>query len=138
MGPFGVMAEYIESAQEVGFGGRTEEFTNEAAQITAVWSITGEDQGFKGIKPTRPGGAWELALRYSTLDIDDAAFDLAFADASRSVESADVWAVGLNWTITPNLKAFTNYTITQFDGGAANGGDRDDEEALFTRLHLNY
>lgn len=138
VGPFGVMAEYIESAQEVGFGGRTEEFTNEAAQITAVWSITGEDQGFKGIKPTRPGGAWELALRYSALDIDDAAFDLAFADASRSVESADVWAVGLNWTITPNLKAFTNYTITQFDGGAANGGDRDDEEALFTRLHLNY
>ena len=49
-----------------------------------------------------------------------------------------MWAVGLNWTITPNLKAFTNYTITQFDGGAANGGDRDDEEALFTRLHLNY
>ncbi len=40
--------------------------------------------------------------------------------------------------ITQNLKACTNYTITQFDGGAANGGDRDDEEAFFTRVQLNY
>jgi phosphate-selective porin OprO and OprP len=138
VGPFGVMAEYIESTQDVGLGGRTEEFTNEAAQITAIWAITGEEESFKGIKPTRPGGAWELALRWSTLQIDDSAFDLKFADPAKSVESADEWAVGLNWAITQNLKAFANYTVTQFDGGAANGGDRDDEKAFFTRLQLNY
>ncbi len=63
----------------------THEFTNKAAQITAVWSITGEDQSFKGIKPKNPGlnaGAWELALRYATLEVDDSAFDLGFADPS--------------------------------------------------------
>jgi len=138
VGPFGVLAEYIESTQEVGLGGVTEEFTNEAAAITAVWAITGEEESFKGIKPTRPGGAWELALRWSTLEIDDSAFDLKFADPAKSVESAEEFGVGLNWTITPNLKAFANYTVTQFDGGAANGGDRDDEKAFFTRLQLNY
>src|SRR5690606_34655790 len=49
VGPFGVMAEYIQSTQAVGYSTAdedfgTHDFTNKAAQITAVWSITGEDQ----------------------------------------------------------------------------------------------
>ena len=111
----------------------------DAEDALSALNVLRRQTAAQNVTVTSASKALELAQkRYSTLDIDDAAFDLAFADASRSVESADVWAVGLNWTITPNLKAFTNYTITQFDGGAANGGDRDDEEALFTRLHLNY
>ena len=85
------MAEYIESTQDVGYATEdedfgTHDFTNKAAQITAVWSITGQDQSFKGIKPKNPGlnaGAWELALRYATLEVDDSAFDLGFSDPSK-------------------------------------------------------
>jgi phosphate-selective porin OprO and OprP len=103
-----------------------------------VWAITGEEEGFKGIKPAGPGGAWELALRWALLDIDDDAFDQGFADPAAAITEAEQWAIGLNWTITPNLKAFTDYSVTHFDGGAAGGADRDDEKVLFTRLQLNY
>lgn len=138
VGPFGVMAEYITSEQDVGLAGVTETFTNEAAQVTGVWSITGEDQGYKGIKPAGPYGALELALRWSHLEIDDEAFDLRFADPAVSVSEADQWSVGLNWTITQNLKAYTSYSVTQFADGKAGGEDRDDEKVVFTRLQLNY
>jgi phosphate-selective porin OprO/OprP len=132
------MAEYISSEQDVALGAVGETFTNEAAQITGVWSITGEEQSYKGIKPAGPNGAWELALRWSHLDTDDDAFDLGFADPSVSVTEADQFSIGLNWTVTPNLKAFTSYSQTSFDGGAPGGEDRDDEKIVFTRLQLNY
>jgi phosphate-selective porin OprO/OprP len=138
VGPFGVMAEYISSEQELSLNGAHGNFTNEAAQITGVWAITGEEEGFRVIKPAGPGGAWELALRWALLDIDDDAFDQGFADPAAAITEAEQWAIGLNWTITPNLKAFTDYSITHFDGGAASGADRDDEKVLFTRLQLNY
>lgn len=146
VGPFGVMAEYIESEQAVGYSTAdadfgTDNFTNKAAQITGVWSITGEDQSFKGIKPKNPGlnaGAWELALRYSTLEVDDLVFDLGFANPSTQVQKADEAAIGVNWVITQNVKLAANYTQTKFDGGAANGGDRDDEKVFSTRVQLNY
>ena len=143
VGPFGVMAEYIESTQDVGFATDiedfgTHDFTNTAAQITGVWAITGEDEGFKGIKPVGANGAWELALRYATLEVDDAAFALGFADPAKSVEKANESAIGLNWVVTQNMKVLTNYTYTQFDGGAKNGEDREDEQVFSTRLQLNY
>ena len=138
VGPVGLMAEYISSEQEVALGNQRGEFRHEAAQITGVWAITGEEEGFKGIKPAGPGGAWELALRYALLDTDDQAFEQGFADPDTAVTRAEQWAIGINWTITPNLKAFTDYSVTQFDGGAATGADRDDEKVLFTRLQLNY
>jgi len=143
IGPFGVMAEYAESEQEVGYATEDEDFgsrnfTNTAAQITGVWAITGEDESFKGIKPAGANGAWELALRVATLEIDDNAFDLGFADPTRYVQKAEEAAIGVNWTVTQNLKVLTNYTYTQFDGGAKNGEDREDEQIFSTRLQLNY
>jgi phosphate-selective porin OprO/OprP len=143
VGPFGVMAEYAESDQQVGFETEdltldNENFTNKAAQITAVWAITGEPENYKGfIKPINSYGAWELAARWSTLEIDDKAFDLGFSDPTKNVQKADEWALGVNWTVTQNLKVLTNYTHTSFDGGAKNG-DREDEEVISTRLQLNY
>jgi phosphate-selective porin OprO/OprP len=147
VGPFGVMAEYIESIQDVSYASGdedfgTHDFTNKAAQITGVWAITGEDESFKGIKPNNPGfpggGAWELALRVASLEVDDNIFDLGFSDPTKNVQKADEAAIGLNWTVTQNLKVLTNYTYTKFDGGAANGGDRPDEKVFSSRLQLNY
>ena len=74
-------------------------------------------ESFKGIKPKNPGlnaGAWELALRYSTLEVDDSAFDLGFSDPAKNVQQADEAAIGVNWVITQNVKLSANYTHTQF------------------------
>ena len=46
--------------------------------------------------------------------------------------------VGLNWYLNRNLKIVLGYDQTKFDGGAPNGGDREDEKVLFTRFQVAY
>lgn len=97
----GLIAEYIQSEQEVSAGilpanatttgtltratsTVTRTFENDAWQLSATWVITGEDSSFRGVaKPANPytiggpgWGAFELAARYGVLDIDDSAFDV--------------------------------------------------------------
>ena len=138
VGPFGAMAEYASSEQDMALADVSDSFTNEAAQFTAAWAITGEDESYKGIKPLGEYGGLEAVARWSTLDVDDDVFDAGFADPAKSVDGADQWSLGLNWSITQNFKILTSYSQTSFDGGAENGGDRDDEKLVFTRLQLNY
>ena len=53
-----------------------------------------------------------------------------------SPRAKSVWGVGLNWYLSRNLKWQVNYERTSFDGGAAAGADRDDEQAVLTRLQV--
>ncbi len=79
--------------------------------VYGTWSITGEsraaayriDQGeWKRIKPTRPfnldegtWGAWELALRYAQIDLNDG----AFTGGDESVLTS-----ALNWYLNNNMR----------------------------------
>ena len=149
-GPLGLLGEWITSSQEVrvvsGTGAGTRaKLENEAWQVVAGWVLTGEDASFRGVvKPSSPftigkegWGALEVVGRYGRLDIDDAAFPL-FASAAASANGARSWGLGLNWHLTQNLKLATSYTRASFDGGAAVGADRADEQALFTRAQLSF
>ena len=79
----------------------------------------------------------EARSRYGRLDIDDGAFPL-FADPAKSAAAATSWTVGLNWSLTGSLKLVANLSRTFFDGGAADGRDREDERAFFTRLQFSF
>jgi phosphate-selective porin OprO/OprP len=149
-GPFGLMAEYIVSAQELLLAsgvnaGVRRDIENDAYGVTASIVLTGEDASYKGVaKPDHPftigaagWGALELVARYGRLDIDDDAFPL-FADLARSAATASSWGLGLNWYLTSNFKLVANYTQTTFDGGAAGGRDREDEQAFFTRAQFSF
>ena len=46
------------------------------------------------------------------------------------------FGVGVNWYLSRFYKVMVNYDFTRFDGGAPNGGDREDEHVLMTRLQL--
>jgi phosphate-selective porin OprO/OprP len=140
---FGLLAEYIESAQELRVGATRAELENTAWQATVSWVLTGEDISYRGVakpsSPFSPGkgnwGAWELVGRYGELDVDDGAFPL-FADPAVAARSAQSLTVGVNWYLTSNLKLVANYLQTSFDGGASAGADREDEKAVFTRLQV--
>ena len=142
---FGLLAEYIESAQELRIGATEAELENTAWQATASWVLTGEDASYRGVvkpsSPFSPGkggwGAWELVGRYGELDVDESAFPL-FADPAIAARSAQSWTVGVNWYLTSNLKLVANYLQTSFDGGAAAGADRETEKAVFTRLQVAF
>ena len=120
-GPFGLLGEYVSSSQEVTRGMDSVEIRNDAWNLTAHYVLTGEDAGFNGVSPEEPfdmdqrkRGAWEIAFRYSRLNIADAAFPV-FADSTTSAAGADNLAAGVNWYLNRNVKFSFNYDQTKFE-----------------------
>jgi phosphate-selective porin OprO/OprP len=117
IGPFSAQVEYITTS--VSRNVATDlDFDGWYAQ--AGYFFTGESRNYKkgsfgAITPkTSVGeggiGAWELALRYSTLDLID-----------KDINGGDVdsYTVGLNWFATPSLRFSANYVdVLNVKGGA--------------------
>lgn len=144
-GRFGALAEWISSEQEVvAADGTRDALRHRAWQFTTGVVLTGEDASHRGVKPNRPfapgeggWGAFELMGRYGQLDVDDDAFPV-FADPEAAASRARAWTLGLNWYLTSNFKLVANYTHASFDGGAADGADREDEKTFFTRAQFQF
>jgi phosphate-selective porin OprO/OprP len=119
-GPFSAQAEYISTSvnrsvgSDLGFDGW---------YLETAYFLTGESRQYKQGKFTKPlpksnvgeggMGAWQLALRYSTLDLSDGLIKGGEADAV---------TVGLNWFPTPTLRFTANYVdVLDVDGGPNDG-----------------
>lgn len=183
-GPLGVIAEYAFVHQDVSLLNSTtsanasvvvpntsKSLSHDAWQIAASYLLTGEDASFKGVKPKQDfdidkggWGAWELAARYSELNLDDDTFKnkagtsfsnsgngvlQTYADLGNSAKSAKSWTAGLNWYWNQNVKLQLNYELTKFDGGAttnnananatgSNVKDRPDEKAILARFQVAF
>ncbi len=146
-GPIGLLAEFAVSEQDLV---RTDTaardtLSNTAWQVYATYVLTGEDASYGGVRPLtnfsiKEGtwGAWELAARYGELDIDNDAFvGSTFSSATNSVSKIKSATLGVNWYWNRNFKVSVNYDHSVFEGGAA-GGDRDDEQAIFSRFQLQF
>jgi phosphate-selective porin OprO and OprP len=145
-GRFGLLAEYVSSAQEVRRAAVARKLTNTAWQAAGSFALFGGEPSYRGINPQKPfdrtahtWGALELAARYSVLDIDDDAFPL-FANPASAASRAEAWALGLNWYLNRNVRWMLDYEQTTFEGGAPPGdhGDREDEKALLGRVQISF
>lgn len=92
--------------------------------VQGSWILTGETRryemataAFQGPRPFVPFssagglGAWELAARYSRLDLDfhsGLAGTAATADAIRG-GTQDIWTLGVNWYLNTNVKLMLNW-----------------------------
>ncbi len=74
--------------------------------------------------------------RRDQVDLDRGAD--SFADPAASARSATAFGIGLNWYLNDNLRWALDYERTSFDGGAADGADRADEDALLMRVALGF
>ncbi len=153
-GSFGLLSEYINVETDVSRQAtatdpvRRDTLDNSAWQVQLSWFATGEESSFKGFTPNSvftPGGpgwgAFEFVARYQELDVDDASFTggaLSFANPANSSSDARSIGVATNWYLNQNLKLVLEYENTSFTGGAAGGADRDDENALLTRVQLSF
>jgi phosphate-selective porin OprO/OprP len=145
-GPFGLLGEYVSSTGfvETELDGDSMRAVNDAWQVAASWVLTGENASYRGVTPRAPfarGGGWgafEVAARYSELQVDGDVFDEGFADPAVSAQQAEAWAVGVDWYLNRHLKFVVNYERTSFDGGATDGGNRESEGVFLTRLQLSY
>lgn len=147
-GPLGVIGEYVVSTQDVQRSTALTQVSNTAWHVTATYLLTGEDATLDGVKPSKrfdlktgDWGAFELAGRVSGLKVDSSVFrgaaGLRLADPSTQPRKALDFGVGINWYLNRFYKVMVNYDFTRFDGGAPNGGDREDEHVLMTRLQLS-
>lgn len=95
--------------------------------VQGSWTLTGEARPYDaansvwgGLTPSHPfnqggPGAWELAVRYSSLDLDDARAAGATPAAPTVAGGIAVpgiqhdWTIGLNWYLIKNLRTELNY-----------------------------
>jgi len=108
--------------------------------VQGAWTITGERRawnaangGYGGIRPTDnfdlsagKWGAWEIAARYSVLDLNDLEFATTAADRVRGGEQT-ISTLGLNWYPNSVVRFLLDYQDVEIDrlnaGGAQIGQD---------------
>ena len=136
-GPVSLQGEYMR-ARVVRRGGLAS-LNFDGYYLYASWFLTGESRHYKGgkgafgkVKPRLPSGAWELALRYSTLDLTDA--DISGGEASGVT-------VGVNWYATPVVRIMVNLVFVDNNGAANNDGrvaGGDDPVIFQTRFQVSF
>jgi phosphate-selective porin OprO/OprP len=142
-GPFSLQSEYFhtsvnrQTAADADFGGW---------YAQASWFVTGESRNysaktgtFERVKPKSPFslknggiGAWELAARYSMLDLTDGAITGGKVD--------DI-TLGVNWYLTGNTRLMANYIISNRDNVAPLGGGvaaNDDPKIMLLRAAIDF
>jgi phosphate-selective porin OprO/OprP len=103
-GPFHTLAEYNNFTAKSDMS--NSDIDIDSYSVEAGYFLTGESMKLKhglwsGIKPTSPYGAWQVAARYESMDID--------GQAAAGDDKADKWTVGLNYYPTQNTRLMLNY-----------------------------
>ncbi|MBU1628187.1 porin [bacterium] len=137
-GPFSLQGEYIYSALDRCDEQEDLDFSGWYAYGT--WFITGESRNydfkkttFGKIKPAHKFGAVEVALRYSTIDLNDESL-------IKGGEEKNV-TIALNWYINTYMRLMINYIFVNNDKNADFYGDvigNDDIDILQARFQVEF
>ena len=134
-GPFSVQGEYFHSTVR-----RRANFPNvdfQGSYILASWFLTGESRNYKykggafsRIKPNNNAGrgglgAWEVALRYSQIDLNDGVI--------LGGEEENI-TLGLNWYVNPLIRFMANLVFIDTDPKAGN----EDAAAFQMRAQIDF
>lgn len=145
-GPFGLLGEYALSDSWVKkLDGTRIRLEGSAWQTTASIGLTGDKASFSGVRPKKPfdpakghWGALELAARVHGLEVSRASIGAGLIDPTKSVRKAFAWALGVNWSLTRNVKQVLDFERVTFTGGAAAGKDREPENVIFFRTQVSF
>ncbi len=145
-GPLGLLAEYAQSDSKVKKAdGSRYGLKAKAWQTTATIALTGDKAAYAGVRPKKPfdpakgqWGALELAARVHGFELDRASVDDGLVDPTKSVREIFAWAVGLNWSLSRNVKQVADFEHVSFKAGSAGGADRESENILFIRTQLSF
>jgi phosphate-selective porin OprO/OprP len=138
----GLLAEVVQSRQEVTRDSAHATVTNRAWSMTGSLLLTRDKAAYGGVTPTRSlaprqgWGAWEIVFRLSQVRIDADAFPL-FANPAVAAARATAWSTGLNWYWNRNLKLMLDYEHASFQGGAA-GADRRSEQVVAGQMQVAF
>lgn len=137
-GPFSLQGEYVRQSLDIKNSGASPDFYGGYA--FASWMITGESRDYKfgkgsfgRVKPDRTYGAFEVAVRYSTLNLNS--FPVVAGGRENNV------TLGLNWYVNRNIRAMANYLIINNDAFASDRGNllgNDDPGIFHARLQIDF
>lgn len=134
VGPFSAMAEYVQASMS-----GTTEADFSGWYVEASWFLTGEHRPYsrrngtfgRVVPGTSAGsggqGAWQLAARLSSLDLNDSGV--------AGGEMDDV-TLGVNWYLNANTKIQLNYVLASVDDASIPVDD--DASILMVRLHMDW
>jgi phosphate-selective porin OprO/OprP len=141
-GPFSIQGEYmyVDDIENILVGDQS----FDGYYVQASYFLTGEHRSYKQsggvwdkIKPNRNfslrtgeergWGAWELAARYSTIDLDT---QYSFPGGGNE----DNLTLGLNWYLNPNVRVMFNYVNADIDHPLYDG----DLDIFQTRFQLAF
>ena len=100
----------------------------------ASWLITGESRRYDATRAAFRNpiiahpvggsgggwGAWELAVRFSTIDLNDQVFDPVVANRVRGGQQ-DIWTFGVNWYANAAIRVLLDYQRADIDRRNAAG-----------------
>ncbi len=135
LGPFSLQGEGVFA--DVGGSSGVDDNDYYSAYAQASYFLTGEHRpyskgAFGRVKPNenfslkdRQWGAWEVAARYSWLELDD------------SIEGGqlDDIALGLNWYLNPNMRILWNYVHSEADDTPTG---IDDADVFLMRFQIDF
>lgn len=122
-GPFHVQGEYYLTEIDRQMSAN-EDLSFSGYYVEAGLFLTDDTLNYKASKgayskvtPSGDNGAWQVAARFSSLDLSDEDIDGGEADS---------FTLGLNWFATPNVRFSANYiSILDVDGGPTDGDEPD-------------
>jgi phosphate-selective porin OprO/OprP len=112
-GPFSLQAEYFDKSINT----ETDDVDFDGWYVYGSFFLTGESRAYEAdagefgrVSPKSTVGnggygAWELALRYSEIDL----YDSSSAAVTDAGEKGDIFTIGLNWYATRNIRVMANY-----------------------------
>ena len=136
-GPFSVQGEYMRADVDTTFAGDRD---FDGWYVHASYFLTGENRQYDRTSGTfgrlklrhnfslgeqRGWGAWQVAGRYSTLDLDDGII--------RGGEENN-FTLGLNWYLNPNTRIMLNYVMANIEHDLYSG----DLNTFQTRFQVDF
>lgn len=119
-GPFSAQGEVIRTVIARERGNRDADLWGSYAY--ASWFLSGESRPYSRargelgrLRPDESSGAWEIAGRYSWLDLND-------ADAGVFGGRAEAITLGANWYATANTRVLSSWTRVRTDRWASGAG----------------
>ncbi len=138
VGPFSLQGEYVHQSLGLKNNDASPDFYGGYA--FASWMITGESRDYKfsrgifgRINPDRTYGAFEVAVRYSTLNLNS--LPIVAGGRENNVTLA------LNWYVNRNIRVMANYLLINNDAYANDRGNllgNDDPGIFHARLQINF
>jgi len=135
-GPFSVQGEWMQQTVNRDVSSLDEPDLS-GYYIYGSWFITGESRAYKGgtFGRTKASNAWEVALRYSNMDLEDGQI---------LGGEQDIITFGVNYYVNPYLRFMLNYVATDADDASsrfddANGNRVSDEpNAIAFRVAMDF